>query len=227
MNDRPSAPAPWQLTGQGYLIALSCSRAFGEACARDTPELAGRAHGGLGALMLIDYASSNVGPYRELLLCPGRFDFGGRLTAAITHIWVSSAESVVNGRHNWGLPKRQAHFETVSRADGHETVQVQLPEHAPLTLSFTRRGPSLPMRTGILPRAWRTLEQPWHGHYYRTCIRARASARLARLGGYDIPANSGFPDIAGQTPRIGLYAERFDLTFPRAESWPIGSDAPR
>ena len=70
-------------------------------------------------------------------------------------VFSDAAESVVNGRHNWGLPKRQARFETVTRSEGQETVKVQLSEHAPLTLSFTRRGPALPMRAGILPRAWR------------------------------------------------------------------------
>lgn len=220
------APAPWQLTGTGYVIALACSPEFGAACAADTPDLAGRALGGMGALMLVDYATSNVGPYRELLLCPGVFDFGDRRAAAITHIWVSSTASVVNGRHNWGLPKRLAHFNTIDRSPRGDTVEIQLPEHAPLTLSFRQKGPRLPMRTGILPRAWRTLEQPWEGRYYRTCIRARTRARLATLDDYRIPPDSGFPNITGQKPRIGLHADRFHLTFARAESTPIETADP-
>ena len=225
-EDSDIAPAPWQLTGTGYVIALACSQDFGAACAADTPALAERARGGLGALMLVDYATSNVGPYRELLLCPGVFDFGERRAAAITHIWVSSMDSVVNGRRNWGLPKRLAHFEILEQTAGRETFRIQLPDHAPLTLSFSQRGPRLPVRTGILPRAWRTLQQPWEGHYYRTCIRARSRARLAQLQDHDIPADSGFPDVRGQKARIGLHADRFQLIFPCAESVPIETIAP-
>lgn len=221
------APAPWQLTGRGYVIALSCSPTFGERCAENVPDLAGRARGGMGALMLIDYASSNVGPYRELLLCPGRFEFGHRQAAAITDIWVSTSASVDNGQRNWGLPKRLARFETLASNDVRERFRVQLPNHTALTLSFTRSGPRLPLSTGILPRAWRTLEQPWQGRYYRTLIRARTRSRLARLADYDIPNDSGFPDIAGQTPRIGLYADRFDLCFPPATHRDIESAPPQ
>ncbi|ROO26403.1 acetoacetate decarboxylase family protein [Salinisphaera orenii] len=219
-------PAPWRLTGQGYVIALSCSAAFGAACGADTPGLAGRACGGLGALMLIDYAGSDVGPYRELLLCPGVFDFGDRRAAAITHIWVSSDASVVNGRHNWGLPKERANFETLARTDRAERCRIQRPGRAPITLHLSRRGPKLPLHSAILPRASRTLEQPWRGRRYRTCIRARARARLARLEAHDIPPDSGFPDITGQTPRLGLHADRFDLVFPKAQRQPMDSDGP-
>ncbi|MES1932481.1 hypothetical protein T35B1_07721 [Salinisphaera shabanensis T35B1] len=213
-------PAPWQLTGRGYVIALSCSRSFGEQCGAHIPELAGRARGGLGALMMVDYASSNVGPYRELLLCPGRFDFGDREAATITHIWVSTQASVDNGQRNWGLPKRLASFETIEHNDNSEGFRVQLPDHAPLTLSFSRRGPRLPLSTGVLPQAWRTLEQPWQGYDYRTVIGAKTRSRLARLEDIDNPADSGFPDIADQKARIGLYADRFDLHFPPATRRP-------
>lgn len=225
-DQQPIEPPPWQLTGRGYVITLSCSQEFGAACARDIPGLAGRARGGLGALMFVDYATSNVGPYRELLLCPGVFDFDGRRAAAVTHIWVSSMESVISGRHNWGLPKCLAYFDTQHDEHGQETCRIQLPDHAPLMLHFAQRGPRIPMGTGVLPRAWRTLEQPWEGRYYRTCIRARARARLARITDQEIPSDSGFPDFSGQKPRIGLYADRFDLTFPHATSWPMEAATP-
>ncbi|MES1949342.1 hypothetical protein S4A8_00735 [Salinisphaera sp. S4-8] len=222
MNESNHAvPAPWQLSGRGYIIALSCSPAFGEICARDMPALAGRARGGMGVLMVVDYASSNVGPYRELLLCPGRFDIGQRPTAAITHIWVSTQASVDNGQRNWGLPKRLASFDTLAHDAHSERVRVQLPAHAPLTLALSRHGPRLPLGTGMLPSAWHTLEQPWHGHFYRTVIQANTRGRFARLRNHDIPHDSGFPDIGSQALGIGVYADGFDLRFPPATRRPI------
>ncbi|WP_348765004.1 acetoacetate decarboxylase family protein [uncultured Salinisphaera sp.] len=224
MSDHtPHAPPPWRLTGSGYVLLLFCSQACGNRCAEAIPGLAGQARGGIGALMLVDYAHSNVGPYRELLLAPGRFDVGQRRAAVVTHIWVSTQASVDNGRRNWGLPKQLASFETIEHGSDGERVRVQLPDHAPVTLSFSQRGPRLPLSTRILPEAWRALEQPWNGHYYRTVIGAKTRARLARLHTINTPAGCGFPDIGGQKARVGVYADRFDLRFPPATTRPIAS----
>ncbi|GAB3670557.1 acetoacetate decarboxylase family protein [Salinisphaera aquimarina] len=214
MTDDSDSPAPWQLTGHGYVQALRCSREFGEQCLRACPEFEGRALGGMGALMYIDYASSNVGPYRELLLSPGTFEIGGRRAAAITHIWVSSPASVANGRRNWGLPKEQAVFESAYNADGSETVRVHRDTAPPLSLTFAARGPALPVTTAILPRRWRTLEQPWHGQLYRTAIQARGRARIAALREVSNPAGSGFPDFSEQTRIVTVAASAFELVFP-------------
>ena len=85
------APPPWQLRGQGYIILIRCSREFSETlCGWTCRVWPGAALGGIGTVMVVDYSESAVGPYRELLLVPGRFDVEGRKRFAVTDILVSS-----------------------------------------------------------------------------------------------------------------------------------------
>ena len=65
------APAPWSLTGQGFILFFRFSRAALDAEAPVRDPMRGRWLGGVGALMIVDYATSDVGPYREILLVPG------------------------------------------------------------------------------------------------------------------------------------------------------------
>ncbi len=210
-------PPPWRLTGRGHIVGLHCSRAFGQACAADANEDRGQALGGFGALMVIDYHHSDVGPYRELLLCPGRFRAGAKSTASITHIWVSTRTSVTNGRQHWGLPKEQAVFDSRQHDDGRETITVHRDGRAPLRFVFHTRGLSLPINTRLFPARWHTLEQPWKGHSYRTVVGARGRLSPARLAYYDNPRDSGFPDFTGRARRIGTVTADFELIFPVAD----------
>jgi hypothetical protein len=69
---------------------------------------------GLGMAMIISYKNSNAGPYDELLFAtpcqsptvPGEF----LPTYRIPLIYVSTEESVRNGRKNWGIRKELANF---------------------------------------------------------------------------------------------------------------------
>jgi len=210
------APPPWRLTGRGYIVGLHCSSAFGQSCAADSPGVRGKALGGLGALMLVDYHESDVGPYQELLLCPGRFRIGRDSAASVTHIWVSTQASVVNGRRHWGLPKEQAVFEARDDDDGRQILTVQRGDRSPLRFVFRSSGPALPITTRLLPQRWHTLEQPWQHQVYRTVVQARGRTRLARLEDCHNPPDSGFPDFAGQARSIGTAATDFELMFPNA-----------
>lgn len=219
----PSFPAPWQLTGAGYVIVLRCTRAFGNACAADQPALVGRALGGIGVVMVISYDHSNVGPYRELLIVPGSFEYAGRAIRTVTHIWVSTQASRINGQHNWGLPKQTADFDWEQGPGERERVAASLAGRPAVELDLSAHAPTLPVTTGLLPRRWRTLEQLYDGHLYRTCIRARGQTRAAKLRDYDNPAGSGFPDFASQKRLLCIQAPAFELTFPRAHISAAGS----
>lgn len=59
---------------------------------------------------IIRYSETPVGPYDELAILPGTFsgvgrDGGKRRDSRITGIWVSSKETLINGRKNWNIPK--------------------------------------------------------------------------------------------------------------------------
>lgn len=215
------APPPWQLQGRGLVALFYCSRAFGNRCAETVPGLEGRAVGGIGALMLVDYAASNVGPYRELLIVPGRFaDDAGTPTPAVTHIWVSTQASIDNGRHHWGLPKARASFrdEILGGADSAKRrVSIHQRGHSAVRLTYRPFGPQLPVTTGLLRNRWQTLEQPLDGQRYRTRVSANGRVRAARISEATIPPDADFADIFSQRHLASLAVPRFTMTFPLAE----------
>ena len=75
LPDVPRHPAPWNLRGSAWIIALKLPPG---APARDAflpPGLARQGRGLASYLMYVDYAESKCGPYRELLFIPGAFRF--------------------------------------------------------------------------------------------------------------------------------------------------------
>lgn len=211
------AAPPWQLEGQGLIALFACSRDFGNACAEAVPALRGRARGGIGALMLVDYAGSNVGPYRELLIVPGRYaDAHGHSRPAVTHIWVSTRQSVDGGRFNWGLPKQRASFRDRAEGDA-RAVDIHRGDSATIRLAWRTFGPPVPVTTGLLRSRWHTLDQPCGDYRYRTRITARGRVRPARLTGHAIPPETGFADIFSQRHLATFAVSRFTMTFPVAD----------
>jgi hypothetical protein len=68
--DVKSAPAPWQLAGEGYILALWLPNAFLDTQTFLPPEQAASRKGRIAYVMFVDYAASPVGPYHELLFIP-------------------------------------------------------------------------------------------------------------------------------------------------------------
>lgn len=179
--DVKSAPAPWTLTGDAYIAMLELP----ERVLRDQsfiPEaLRPRFEGRYSLLMAIDYTSSNVGPYRELLFIPGRFKTRRGLLWSISKIYVNSWDSVVNGQRNWGIPKEHADFELVREADGSERLRASQGGEVFADVRFAPAGPSLPAGTPLLPARWRGLVHHREGRDLCCWPTARGSVRLARL----------------------------------------------
>ena len=121
--DIPVAPPPWTLKTKLYLFAATLKPEN-----REDPILQGlpagsynpletihpsalapingspQWKGGLTSFVLVRYEESPVGPYDELMMTPDGFTnpYEKKATSArITNIYVSSRESVWNGRKNW------------------------------------------------------------------------------------------------------------------------------
>src|SRR6187549_840298 len=118
------APAPWTLTGDGYIFVYKFSQDFVRSQGLIPPFLQGAYRGGFGAVMLVDYHTSGVGAYRELLFIPGVFEVNGKNYYSITKIYVSTMASVVNGQENWGIPKEVADFDIQRLDDSSERITV-------------------------------------------------------------------------------------------------------
>lgn len=203
--------APWQLKGNGYMFLYNFPKNWASKAHFMPVEQRGEFQGGLGTLMLVDYETSNVGPYRELLLIPGKFSWLKYRNYAISRIWVSSESSVVSGRKNWGIPKYRADFHITSKRTRQQCWEVRTPEGQSFfkaDLSYGRLP--LPIHTALLPFP---LLQTWEGRHYLTKFSGYGMGHFAKLENLRINADI-FPDITPKKPLIGLRVDPFHIRFP-------------
>ncbi|KAH9042790.1 hypothetical protein EDB85DRAFT_1095808 [Lactarius pseudohatsudake] len=85
-------------------------------------------NGGLVGLVLVRYEDSPVGPYDELALSFHGFANPHQRSTSwrITNIYVSSLQSVWNGRKNWNIPKHLARFKFVPTGPNTSSIEVSL-----------------------------------------------------------------------------------------------------
>jgi hypothetical protein len=213
----PRVPAPWSLRGHAWIVLLrlppgaSARHAFVPADLRSTVAAP------VSALMCVDYLESPCGPYREVLFIPGAMRFGdGRRHLSISRILVSTWDSVVNGRANWGIPKDRADFAIDTGGNVHrfavsdEGREICRVEFQPPV------GPALPLRTGWVPAAFSTLAQRHadRNYYYRP--QARGTLRWCRMLDWRFDT-ALFPDLAAGRALACLRVEDFAMSFPVAD----------
>lgn len=216
----PLAPAPWSLTGTGYILLLKLPAAVLDDQRHTPPALRGLRHGGLSAVMLVDYKQSAVGPYRELLYIPGTFRFGSRVRQSITRIYVSSMESVVNGRINWGIPKDACEFDyRYGEPDGCDRLQASLDGRPFARFTFRPGWLRLPFASWLLPRFLLTLAQVHGGRQFTYVPSARGTVQLAKL--VDCAFDPAlFPDLAQGGVLACVKVPRFTMGFPVSDVVP-------
>jgi hypothetical protein len=216
MPPEAPVPAPWFLTGDGWVVLFRLRAADAARPGIVRPELQGRWRGGMGAVAFMRYRDSGVGPYDELLFIPGLADVGGKLAFSISQIVVTSAGSVVNGRANWGIPKDLAEMQIVRRPTGEEVLRAG-PEGDPFAELIARSlGPRLPFNSARIPLP---IAQVWNGQIFRIGLTMQASARwldVIRWRGDGVR----FPALTGLRPLAGIKLENFAITFPVAETSP-------
>jgi hypothetical protein len=204
-------PPPWTLHGDGVVIVAH----FPESFVREHGFLAHFQRDGyrgyIGTVMLVDYHTSGVGPYRELLFIPGLFSLGGRTTFSISKIYVSTYDSVWNGIENWGIPKELADFNLTTLPDGTRAFEVS--QNGKLFFSARVKPWSFrfPVSTGLLPGFLVTQQR--RNDLLLTQPEATGKGRLASLKDVAIdPAY--FPDIRRGMVLSTITVEDFTMTFP-------------
>lgn len=216
----PRAPAPWRLAGRGYIFLFTFDPGFLRKGGFVPPELGEGFEATLGALMLVDYRESNVGPYRELLFLVGRNLRWRNHLFSISRIYVSTEASAVNGRENWGLPKQAAQFQTGKGKDGSERVIVLKNGLAEVDLTVAPEpGVALPGAALLMPPSWRTIVQPWNGRTYTTRLSGWGTVQRARLLDFRTLPHL-FPDVGEGTFVRGFEARDFRMRFPAARITP-------
>ena len=209
------AAPPWSLTGDGFIWLFKFSRTFVEQNGFLAEWQRGALKHTLGAMMLVDYRETPVGPYRELLFIPGTFEFGRLRLFSISKIYVSTQASVHNGIENWGIPKELADFTRESQADGSDVMTASVNGQAFFSSKLAPFGPRLPVTSSLLPVPLR-IGQQLRGDLLITQPSASGTARLCRAHDLRIDARL-FPDVSQMQPLAVIAVNDFRMTFPEPD----------
>jgi hypothetical protein len=209
-------PAPWLLHASAYVLAVRMPEDVIDNASFVPPSLAGKRTGQTAYVLFVDYKQANCGPYQELLVSPAVYDFGDGHYPTITRIYVSTYDSVVNGRINWGIPKDRADFSIEKGPDNVETVRVSRDGHVFANMKFKPYGLTFPVTSALLPAGLRTLTQHWRGKSYRFTLSAKGSLRMAKMVEWTFDPTM-FPDLARGKVLMAGYFPSFDMTFPVAD----------
>jgi hypothetical protein len=212
-------PPPWVLHGSAYVMIVRLPEDTSDAQLFVSPSLANKRHGQTVFAMFMDYETSNCGPYRELLFAPASFNFDEGRYPSITRIYVSTYDSVVNGRNNWGIPKDQADFTVEVKSRAHR-VTVRRQGRTVAQLHLSHHGLGLPVTSALLPSGMRTVLQPWQGQLYGITLKAKGSLRLAKVVEWSFDPTL-FPDLARGSVVAAGYLPRFEMTFPVPTQRPL------
>ncbi|MCF7946180.1 MAG: acetoacetate decarboxylase family protein [Spirochaetia bacterium] len=207
----PKVPAPWNLKGRGYIILFRLKKDFAEKHTSISPSI-GNFAGGFGAVMLVDYQESDAGPYQELLSIPAKYMHQGKKRASIDTIYVSTMESVVNGRRNWGIPKQYAEFSFSASQNGKtEDISVQKEGENIFSAGFMHAGMPFPVHTRFLPFP---LIQEHEGSFLYTRFSGKGIGRLAKIS--EVKTGKGFLPMEYVKPTAVIYVDPFSIIFPQA-----------
>lgn len=205
-------PAPWHLSGKGYILVYKLKRSFVKEKAFVHDFLHGKSLGGFGFIMLVDYESSNVGPYGELLFIPGKFKYKEKRLYSITKIYVSTLDSVVNGRNNWGIPKEKADFRFELIDESKERIVVSNDDKLIADFEIDSGKVPFPISTKVLPFP---LIQRYEGKDYYTSFSGSGKGRLAKIKRLKINQEM-FPDVSEERLIGVIEVDPFHITFPTA-----------
>ncbi len=220
MEDTLHYPAPWHLKGEGFIIPFLGNKKILLEKSFIAEEDRASFTGGLGAIMLVNYESSNVGPYFELLFIPGDFKYSQSVNGKIktnyykkiTKIFVSSKMSIQEGRLNWAIPKELANF-TWDKKGNSTTVNVISPDGKNfLEAEFTKKFIPFPVTTKVYPVS--LLQKSDDGKLINTQFSGSGKGKFASINRL-ITNHDFFPNVREIAKfSLGLSVEAFNIIFP-------------
>lgn len=204
------APAPWKLQGEGIILVYKFSKKWLESNGDLPDHLKGKFKGGLGYLMLVNYNSSPVGPYKELLFLPGKFSLYDK--QSITKIYVSTEVSTQNGRSNWGIPKQTLGI-SWEKIKGMEHIEVKDGDKIAFSCKVKSGGIPFPISTSFLPIE---LHQQWDKVDFFTKPSGNGWGKLAKVKHLTIDPTY-FPDLSSKKPLFVVKINPLNIEFPKAK----------
>jgi len=206
-----NAPAPWNLSGRGFILIYRFPEAFVRESCFLPEEWKELKWSGLGYVMFADYEDTPVGPYRELLIIPGKTSHGGVKLATIAKIYVDSTESMANGRQNWGIPKEFADF-SWSQENREHTIRVGGSQPW-LEIVMEHGSIPIPIDTRLIPM---NLIQYIDDKQFRVSPKGRGTGRFTLIKGINVNPLF-FPGIDELEPIVAFYVDPFQMSFPVAK----------
>lgn len=182
-----SYPPPWDLKGEGFILPFIANPKTIQNWLQGSNGL--EYLGGLGAIMLVNYESSNVGPYYELLLISGNFKHNAKIYKSITKIYVSSELSVTEGKKNWGIPKELAQFEWKQEENNYK-IKIQN-ESGKIFFELKKYFFPFPITTSIYPIS---LLQKSETSFLRTSFIGTGMGYFSSLKNFQVEGNI-FPNL--------------------------------
>lgn len=202
-------PAPWNLKGEGIIIVFNFKKNWVLNSAFLSEEQKSNFMGGLGYVMLVNYHDSPVGPYKELLIIPGKFRPHKR--QSITRIFVDSELSTENGRYNWGIPKETIPMIWLSE-NGVDTIGIGKEDDPILFCRIKSYGLPFPATTKLVPIK---LFQELGGKTFLTNPQGSGWGKLAKIETLKVDG-AWFPDFSGQKPLLCFKVNPFRMHFPES-----------
>jgi hypothetical protein len=215
MKMEKTIPAPWDLTGNGYIMLFKFPKPFIlEQGFLDERFRAGF-YGNVGAIVFADYLTSNVGPYQELLFIPGKLRFQRHKLHTISKVFVSSPNSVENSLSNWGIPKELAAFRLINEGNGLDTIKVAQ-NGVPIidiTIKTSQSDLTFPLRTFFRPFP---LVQYGDGKMFWFNIHGKGKGKLAQILKVEVNPEL-FPNFAFFKHVAIIRVNKFRLKLPVAK----------
>ncbi|GAB3532182.1 acetoacetate decarboxylase family protein [Pontibacter brevis] len=208
------APPPWSLTGEGIVLLYHFPEEFNRQFGfmRDF-QIKGY-KGWLGAVMLVEYKTADVGAYFELLYIPGFFSIKGKLTFSVSKIYVSSYDSAWNGRENWGIPKEMADFTLIKRPNGERLYETEVNGELICAAHVKPWSPAVPFSNKMVPLT--RIVQEFQEQFLLTRPIASGHIQLAALR-HVAAAPDFFPPVHQLQPLATLCIPDFKMTFPQPD----------
>lgn len=203
------SPAPWKIGGEAILVIFKFKNTWVEEKGNLPKHLKDKFKGGLGCIILGNYTSTPVGPYRELLFIPGKFQKTKK--QAITLAYSSTEASTQNGRSNWGIPTEivQIHWDEEKKSD---SVRISKSGKPVFSAEFESLPITFPVSTALFPLR---ICQTWNHLKYFTRLTGFGWAKLAKIKKLELnPAL--FPDIRGISPVMAIKIAPFQMRLPES-----------
>lgn len=203
-------PAPWNLSGEGYIMLFHFSREFVEKNGFLFDALKGKFMGGFGLVILADYKKSDIGPYRELLFIPGQFKMGVKDYYSITKVFTSTEESLESGKANWGIQKELAHFEIENLEDSTQKFSLTKDSEEIASFVFKSYNPKFPLSTRFIPNTG--FAQIFENKLFVNKIMGTGKAKFASLKDFSVNP-SFFVDTKGIKLWATVRVDEFNMQF--------------